>query len=152
MNLKDYIRSIPDYPKKGILFRDITTLIKDETMRHIMQDLGVRNGLVRVRRIDLQFRFYDNEFGAISALINSPFLNIRLEGQFSIDAKKKDIRYLDLFDTELRINPISYGVRDIIREWEIRNNKNLNREGSVIVLKLTGPLKKPLIKGLNTTF
>ena len=30
MNLKDYIRSIPDYPKKGILFRDITTLIKDE--------------------------------------------------------------------------------------------------------------------------
>jgi len=30
MNLKDYIRSISDYPKKGILFRDITTLIKDE--------------------------------------------------------------------------------------------------------------------------
>ena len=29
MNLKKYIRSIPDYPKKGILFRDITTLIKD---------------------------------------------------------------------------------------------------------------------------
>ena len=30
MDLKEYIRSIPDYPKKGILFRDITTLIKDE--------------------------------------------------------------------------------------------------------------------------
>jgi len=30
MNLKDYIRSIKDYPKKGILFRDITTLIKNE--------------------------------------------------------------------------------------------------------------------------
>ena len=29
MDLKEYIRSIPDYPKKGILFRDITTLIKD---------------------------------------------------------------------------------------------------------------------------
>ena len=29
MNLKKYIRSIPDYPKKGILFRDITTLIKN---------------------------------------------------------------------------------------------------------------------------
>ena len=29
MNLKKYIRSISDYPKKGILFRDITTLIKD---------------------------------------------------------------------------------------------------------------------------
>ena len=30
MNLKDHIRSIQDYPKKGILFRDITTLIKNE--------------------------------------------------------------------------------------------------------------------------
>ena len=30
MDLKKFIRSIPDYPKKGILFRDITTLIKDE--------------------------------------------------------------------------------------------------------------------------
>jgi len=29
MDLKKYIRSIPNYPKKGILFRDITTLIKD---------------------------------------------------------------------------------------------------------------------------
>ena len=31
MNLKDHIRSIKNYPKKGILFRDITTLIKNET-------------------------------------------------------------------------------------------------------------------------
>ena len=30
MNLKKYIRSVPDYPKKGILFRDITTLIKNK--------------------------------------------------------------------------------------------------------------------------
>jgi len=30
MDLKEYIRSIQDYPKKGILFRDITTLIKNE--------------------------------------------------------------------------------------------------------------------------
>jgi len=30
MDLKKYIRSIQDYPKKGILFRDITTLIKSK--------------------------------------------------------------------------------------------------------------------------
>jgi len=29
MDLKKHIRSIKDYPKKGILFRDITTLIKN---------------------------------------------------------------------------------------------------------------------------
>ena len=30
LDLKSYIRSIPDFPKKGILFRDITTLLKDK--------------------------------------------------------------------------------------------------------------------------
>ena len=29
MPVKSRIRTIPDYPKKGIMFRDITTLIKD---------------------------------------------------------------------------------------------------------------------------
>ncbi|MFH0875932.1 MAG: adenine phosphoribosyltransferase [archaeon] len=29
MELKEYIRTIPDFPKKGIMFRDITTLIKN---------------------------------------------------------------------------------------------------------------------------
>ena len=27
--LEDYIRTIPDFPKKGIMFRDITTVLKD---------------------------------------------------------------------------------------------------------------------------
>ena len=48
MDLKKYIRSIQDYPKKGILFRDITTLIKDpnafkecvDQMSKILNDLN----------------------------------------------------------------------------------------------------------------
>ena len=37
MNLKKFVRSIPDYPKKGILFRDITSLI--ENTRALLTDL-----------------------------------------------------------------------------------------------------------------
>ena len=29
-NLKDYIRNIEDFPKKGIIFRDVTTVIQDK--------------------------------------------------------------------------------------------------------------------------
>ncbi len=29
MSIASYIRTVPDYPKKGIMFRDITTLLKD---------------------------------------------------------------------------------------------------------------------------
>lgn len=40
LNLKDYIISIPDYPKEGIIFRDITPLLQngdafDETIERI---------------------------------------------------------------------------------------------------------------------
>ena len=41
MKLSKYIRSIPDYPKKGILFRDITTLIKNkEAFRETINQMG----------------------------------------------------------------------------------------------------------------
>ncbi len=34
MSIKSYIRTIPHYPRKGILFRDITTLLKDPIGLH----------------------------------------------------------------------------------------------------------------------
>ncbi|HEY4706836.1 MAG TPA: adenine phosphoribosyltransferase, partial [Thermodesulfobacteriota bacterium] len=37
--LKSSIRDIPDFPKKGILFKDITTLCKDAAMFQRMVDL-----------------------------------------------------------------------------------------------------------------
>ena len=37
MDLKQYIRDVPDFPQPGILFRDITPLIKDPAaFRHVI--------------------------------------------------------------------------------------------------------------------
>lgn len=45
MNLKDKIRSIPDYPQKGVIFRDITTLLKDaEGMAQSVEDMQAKLG------------------------------------------------------------------------------------------------------------
>lgn len=124
-------------------------LLTDESTRIIMQDLGVRNGLIRIRQLEVGINFYDNEFGTITASFISPFLKINFNAQISIDSKKDFQKSMDLFDTELRINPISYGIRDLIRKWEIENNKNLNREGPVIVLKISGPMSNPKIIGID---
>lgn len=39
MNLTDYIKTVPDYPKPGILFRDITPLIADGAAFHGVIDM-----------------------------------------------------------------------------------------------------------------
>ncbi len=40
-DLKKLIREIPDYPKPGILFYDVTTLLKDKNGFHQMIDQSV---------------------------------------------------------------------------------------------------------------
>lgn len=49
MDLAARIRTIPDYPKPGILFRDITTLLKDgPAFRHVIDTLAARYADARV--------------------------------------------------------------------------------------------------------
>ena len=78
MNLKDYIRSIPDYPKKGILFRDITTLIKDEkafseTINQIVER-SKKLDFDKIAAIESRGFVFAS---AISYILNKPFLMFR---------------------------------------------------------------------------
>ena len=78
MNLKDYIRSIPDYPKEGILFRDITTLIKDEnafneTINQIVERSKKYN-FTKIAAIESRGFVFAS---AVSYLLKKPFIMLR---------------------------------------------------------------------------
>ncbi len=78
MNLKDYIRSIPDYPKKGILFRDITTLIKDEnafyeTINQIIERSKKYN-FTKIAAIESRGFIFAS---AVSYILKKPFIMLR---------------------------------------------------------------------------
>jgi adenine phosphoribosyltransferase len=50
MNLAKCIRDVPDFPKKGILFKDITTLLNNKTaLRQTINDLAK---LVKGKKVD----------------------------------------------------------------------------------------------------
>ena len=51
MDLKEKIRSIQDFPVKGVLFRDITTLLKDKEGYHALIETIADS--LRDRRVDL---------------------------------------------------------------------------------------------------
>ena len=78
MDLKDYIRSIPDYPKKGILFRDITTLIKNETAFsetiNLMVDKLKKYEFEKITAIESRGFIFAS---AISYILKKPFILLR---------------------------------------------------------------------------
>ena len=93
MNLKDYIRSIPDYPKKGILFRDITTLIKDEnafaeTINQIV-DRSKKYKFTKVAAIESRGFVFAS---AVSYIVNKPFIMLRKKNKLPADVHSVDFQ------------------------------------------------------------
>ena len=86
MNLKDFIRSIPDYPKKGILFRDITTLIKDEkafeeTINQIVKK-SKKFKFDKIAAIESRGFVFAS---AVSYLLKKPFIMFRKKNKLPAD-------------------------------------------------------------------
>lgn len=82
MNLSDYIRNIPDFPKKGIVFKDITTLLKDaHALREAVYQMKLKyqgEGIQKVCGIESRGFI----FGAPLALeLNAGFVPVRKDGK-----------------------------------------------------------------------
>lgn len=82
MNLKNYIRNIQDYPKEGILFRDITTLLKDKDAFKFAIDAMAKQ--VEDKKIDYIVGAESRGFLIGSALayrLNCGFVPVRKKGK-----------------------------------------------------------------------
>ena len=91
MNLKAYIRSIPDYPKKGILFRDITTLIKDEnafeeTINQIIERSKKYN-FTKIAAVESRGFVFAS---AISYILKKPFIMLRKKNKLPAEGHSVD--------------------------------------------------------------
>ena len=91
MDLKEYIRSIPDYPKKGILFRDITTLIKnekafEETVNQIIER-SKKYKFDKIAAIESRGFVFAS---AVSYLLKKPFIMLRKKNKLPADVHSVD--------------------------------------------------------------
>ena len=91
MNLKDFIRSIPDYPKKGILFRDITTLIKDEkAFSEAINQIVERSRKVNFDKIAaIESRGFVFA-SAVSYILKKPFIMLRKKNKLPAEVHSVD--------------------------------------------------------------
>jgi adenine phosphoribosyltransferase len=91
MNLKDYIRSIPDYPKKGILFRDITTLIKNEkAFVYCIDQIVEKSKLFKFNKIAAVESRGFVFASAVSYIIKKPFILLRKKNKLPAETHSID--------------------------------------------------------------
>ena len=91
MNLKEHIRSIKDYPKKGILFRDITTLIKNEkAFSETIDQIIERSKKYKIDKIAaIESRGFVFA-SAVSYLLKKPFILLRKKNKLPADVHSID--------------------------------------------------------------
>ena len=114
MDLKDYIRSIPNYPKKGILFRDITTLIKDEkAFKETIDQILEKSKKFKIDKIAaIESRGFVFA-SAVAYILKKPFIMLR----------KKNKLPAETFSAEFELE---YGTATIeVHKDSIRKNDNV---------------------------
>ncbi len=117
MNLKKYIRSIPDYPKKGILFRDITTLIKDE--KAFAESINQIIEKSKKYKIDKIAAIESRGFvfaSAVSYILKKPFIMFRKKNKLPAETHSVDFK-------------LEYGTATI----EVHKD-SIDKEDSVLII------------------
>ena len=114
MELKKYIRSIPNYPKKGILFRDITTLIKNkEAYRETINQLG---NLASKIKFDKLVAIESRGFIFASALsynLSKSLILMRKKGKLPSDTFSQDF-ILEYGKTTIEVHKDSINKNDSV--------------------------------------
>ena len=98
MPIKGRIRSIPDHPKKGIIFRDITTLIKDPVGFRLVIDSMTQRYITGEVPFDIIAGIEARGFimgGALSYTLGKGFVPIRKAGKLphEVEVQEYELEY-----------------------------------------------------------
>jgi adenine phosphoribosyltransferase len=93
MPIKSRIRTVPNYPKKGIMFRDITTLIKDPVGFRLMIDSFTQRYIKGDIHFDLIVGIEARGFiigGALAYTLGKGFVPIRKKGKLPAEVVRHE--------------------------------------------------------------
>ncbi len=98
MPIKSKIRTVPDYPKKGIMFRDITTLIKDPVGFRLVIDTLTQRYMQGDFKFDTIVGIESRGFiigSALAYTLGKGFIPIRKKGKLPAEvvSQEYDLEY-----------------------------------------------------------
>ncbi len=164
--MKEYIRTIADYPVKGIQFRDITTLLQDAG--HFKQVIDDMTKPWKNKKIDAVLSIESRGFimaGAIAYFLNAAFIPLRKPNKLPFETFKVsyDLEYgstemhihtdalndqnnLLIIDDLLATGGTALAAVELIEKFK---NKNIVGAGFIINLPELNGDKKLKEKGIN---
>lgn len=91
MDLKKFIRDIPDFPQKGVMFRDITTLIKEPAaFKYVIDSIVNRYRNAKIDKVvSIEARGYIFG-GAIAYNLNCGIVPVRKLGKLPAETVKME--------------------------------------------------------------
>ena len=112
MDLKKFVRSIQDYPKKGILFRDITTLIKDPNAFNFAIDkiveISKKIEFNKISAIESRGFIFAS---VVSYLTNKPLILLRKKNKLPAERHSIDFQ-LEYGDATIEVHKDSINKND----------------------------------------
>lgn len=91
MPIKSRIRTVPHWPKKGIMFRDITTLLKDPVGLKLCIDDFIKR--YENKEIDIVVGIDSRGFilgGALAYLLGKGFVPVRKKGKLPAETEREE--------------------------------------------------------------
>lgn len=89
--IEDYVRSIPDFPEEGIIFRDVTSVLQDADGLHLAIDLMQE----KVKDLDFDVVVGPESRGFIFGVpiaynLHKPFIPVRKKGKLPCETVSMD--------------------------------------------------------------
>lgn len=116
MKIKNKIRTVPNWPKKGVMFRDITTLLKDPTGFKICLEDFIKR--YRKKNFDLVVGIDSRGLiigGALAFALKKGFIPIRKKGKLPAETEREEYQLEYGKDSlEIHKDAISKGQKVLI--------------------------------------
>ncbi|MBI5049799.1 MAG: adenine phosphoribosyltransferase [Nitrospirae bacterium] len=145
MTIKSRIRTIPDHPKKGIMFRDITTLLKDPVGFRLVIDNFTQRYIKGDINFDVIVGIEARGFiigGALSYALGKGFIPIRKVGKLPAEVVSHEYQLEYGTDTvEMHKDAIEQGTRVLLVD-DLLATGGTALAAAVLVEKLGGTVSE----------
>lgn len=118
MDFKNYVHDVPDFPKPGIIFKDITPLLQDSLV--FKNAIGALIRLVDNHKIDKVVGIESRGFffaPLLAAYLNAGFVPVRKKGKLPASKISQTYALEYGLDTlEIHVNAIQKGDRVVVHD------------------------------------